>query len=96
MRWMLGMIILGSIALYFQYRLWFGVGGMGDLLTLRHALSDQTVAIQQLKSQNATLLLQVKRLKESREAIEGHARNELGMIKKDEVFYQIVGEEGKE
>ena len=76
--------------LYLQYHLWFNGGGIHDILRLRHALSDQTININLLKEQNEALLFQIKRLKESGNETESHARDELGMIKRDETFYRIV------
>jgi cell division protein FtsB len=43
-----------------------------------------------LKARNGALDAEVRDLKQGLEAIEERARLELGMIKKDEVFYQIV------
>lgn len=44
---------------------------------------------QAISLRNDQLLFQIKRLKQT-DAAEARARNELGMIKKDETFYQIV------
>lgn len=46
---------------------------------------------QQTQTRNAVLDAEVRDLKQGTEAIEERARNELGMIKRDEVFFQIVG-----
>ena len=89
---MIGLILLGAAFSYLQCELWFGKNGIYDVFQVHHALTLQNKVTDQLKKQNALLLFQIKRLKESSEAIENRARNELGMIKKDEVFYQIVGE----
>lgn len=43
-----------------------------------------------LKARNETLNAEVLDLKSGRAAIEERARSELGMIKQDEVFYQVL------
>lgn len=43
-----------------------------------------------LAERNAILMADIFDLKHGNEAIEEHARNDLGMIKKGEVFYQIT------
>lgn len=43
-----------------------------------------------LKARNETLDAEVRDLKSGRAAIEERARSELGMIKQDEVFYQVM------
>ena len=46
---------------------------------------------QQLRQRNAALDAEVRDLKNGTEAIEERARSSLGMVKRDEVFFQIVG-----
>ena len=48
-----------------------------------------------LKARNSALAAEVMDLKQGLEAIEERARYELGMIKKDEVFFQVVEKPGK-
>ncbi len=84
-------IFLLLLGLFFlQYRLWFASGGIKDLITLKKTLAIQTAQNQQLKKRNEELLFQVQRLQKSHDATESRARNELGMIKQDETFYQVV------
>jgi cell division protein FtsB len=45
---------------------------------------------QSLAARNAVLMAEVQDLKSGTAAIEEHAREEMGMIKQNEVFYQIV------
>ena len=73
-----------------QYRLWFGNGSMTEV----HHLEDQISQVQQenndLKERNLSLAAEVYDLKQGQDAIEERARSEMGMIKYDETFYQIV------
>jgi cell division protein FtsB len=89
-RWHLMVIALFVVFALLQHRLWFQPGGVRDLLLLKKMLAVQTDENARLKQRNEALLFQVQRIQNSKDAVESHARNELGMIKKDEKFYQIV------
>jgi cell division protein FtsB len=86
---LLGIILL-SVLLLLQYRLWFESGGIRDMVMLKKTLAQQTMGNDKLKKRNEELAFQIQRLQNSKDAAESRARNELGMIKKDETFYQIV------
>jgi len=83
-------IVLLGVLFFLQYRLWFESGGIRDLLQLKKALFLQTEENEKLKKRNEALVFQIQRLQHSSDAPEARARNELGMIKKGETFYQIV------
>ena len=82
--------ILIGLLFFLQYRLWFESGGIRDLLKLKKMLAMQIEENEKLKSHNEELMFQVQRLQNSHDAMEARARNELGMVKKGETFYQIV------
>lgn len=86
------LVLLGMLA-FFQYRLWFEAGGMRDLHDLKNKLVMRLQENEQLKKDNQALIKQIENIKKSKDAAEARARNELGMIKKDEVFYQIVNKD---
>ena len=75
---------------FMQYRLWFESGGIRDMLKLKRDLLHQQADNEKLKQRNEQLTFQIARSQNSKDATEARARNELGMIKKDETFYQIV------
>lgn len=83
-------IVLVALLLFLQYRLWFESGGILDMLRLKKQLAQEIQANEQLKKRNDLLKHQVIYLQKNQNAIESHARQELGMIKKGETFYQIV------
>ncbi|OGT60960.1 MAG: hypothetical protein A3F14_01940 [Gammaproteobacteria bacterium RIFCSPHIGHO2_12_FULL_43_28] len=83
-------LLLLMVLAFLQYRLWFESGGIRDMLQLKKNLTQQAEENDALKKQNEDLLLQVKQIKSNPDAIESRARDELGMIKKDEVFYQVI------
>ena len=85
--------ILILLLLVLQYKLWFGDGNMRELWQLEETIKVQNVENQKLRDRNMALEAEVKDLKQGLEAIEERARNELGMIKKDETFFQIVEED---
>lgn len=90
MRWNAMIVILFASIVFLQYRLWFEVGGVRDMLTMKKQLAAQGQENDKLKQRNEELVFQIKRLQDSQDATESRARNELGMIKKGETFYQIV------
>jgi cell division protein FtsB len=55
-------------------------------------LSRQKEVSQKLRSRNVSLDADVRDLKQGYEAIEERARSELGMVKRDEVFFQVLEE----
>lgn len=78
------------LLLILQYKLWFGDGNMREVWRLEDAIEKQQQENARLQERNAALEAEVKDLKEGIQAIEERARNELGMIKKGETFYQII------
>ncbi|MBT8506427.1 cell division protein FtsB [Coxiella-like endosymbiont of Rhipicephalus sanguineus] len=85
-------IVLILVALFFllQYQLWFAAGGILSTYRLHENLNYQMAANKKLAERNAVLMADIFDLKHGNQAIEEHARNDLGMIKKGEVFYQIA------
>lgn len=86
------LVILLLLLALLQYRLWFGDGGVIDMQHMQQAVDAQQLQIEALKERNEALAAEVKDLKQGVAAIEERARSELGMIKKDETFYQVVEE----
>lgn len=82
--------VLLALLVFLQYRLWFEAGGMGDVVRLKKRLAAEQQVNNSLKKNNQTLLVQVQQLQKNQDAIEARARQELGMVKKDETFYQTV------
>jgi cell division protein FtsB len=83
-------VILLILFLALQYRLWVGEGSLAEVSNLSDQVDAQKAENQRLKDRNAALDAEVQDLKTGYEAIEERARSELGMIKDDETFYQIV------
>ena len=81
-------IILGALILAIQYPLWFGKGGWLRAWDVDRQVSAQKTKNAQLESRNAHLAAEVRDLKTGTEAIEERAREELGLVRPDETFYQ--------
>ena len=73
-----------------QYPLWFGKGGWLRVRHVDQQLQTQREENTRLALRNATLNAEVRDLKTGLDAIEERARVELGMIKSDEVFFQVL------
>ena len=82
--------ILGALILLIQYPLWLGKGSWLRAWQLETELSDHRARNSRLEARNAALAAEVRDLKQGIEAIEERSRYELGMIRGDEVFFQIV------
>lgn len=83
-------IILLVILLLLQYPLWLGKGGWLKVWDMHHQVAEQQQINAQTQTRNAVLDAEVRDLKQGTAAIEERARSELGMVKHDEVFYQIL------
>ena len=83
-------LVLAGLLLALQYPLWIGKGSWMRVWELDRGLAQQRLANARLKARNDAIDADVKDLKQGMEAVEERARLELGMIRKDEVFYQVV------
>jgi cell division protein FtsB len=81
--------ILVALILAIQHPLWLGKGGWLRVADVDQQLAAQNVKNERLEVRNAALAAEVKDLKQGSEAIEERARYELGMVKNDEVFFQV-------
>ncbi len=87
-------LVLAILLLLIQYPLWFGKGGWLRVWDLDRQVTAAQKKNDDLKERNAKLESEVRDLKQGTDAIEERARYEMGMIKRDETFVQIV-EPGK-
>ena len=82
--------VLLALLVALQLRLWLGSDGLPEVRRLETALAAQREENARLEARNHRLAAEVHDLKEGLEAVEERARSDLGMIGKDETFYQIV------
>ena len=87
--------ILGALIVAIQFPLWLGKGGWLRVWELDQQVAAQRAQNAKLEARNAGIAADVRDLKQGLEAIEERARYELGLVRKDEVFVQIVDEKPK-
>ncbi len=83
-------VALTFLIIAIQYPLWFGKGGWLRVRHVDQQLEAQREENDRLALRNAALNAEVVDLKTGLDAIEERARVELGMIKSDEVFFQVL------
>lgn len=83
-------LILIALLIGLQVKLWVGDGGMRDLRAIRARVSGQQADNAKLKQRNDAMHADVEDLKHGQDAVESRARQQLGLIKPGEVFYQVV------
>jgi cell division protein FtsB len=73
-----------------QYRLWVGDGSLAEVWALKGQVEAQGTQNAALTQRNRRLEADVIDLKQGNEVVEDRARRELGLIRHDETFFQIV------
>ena len=86
--------VLGALIVLIQIPLWLGKGGWLRAWQLEDVVVQEKAKNAQLERRNAGLAAEVKDLKTGTDAVEERARYELGMVREDEVFFQIVEKPG--
>ncbi len=81
--------ILVALILAIQYPLWLGKGGWLRAWDVDRQVDAQQQKNARLETRNGALAAEVTDLKQGHDAIEERARYELGMVKNDEVFFQV-------
>ncbi len=88
MRHLIAFLLVALAAL--QYELWASEDGLREVWRLEDQVRAQTAENEQLAGRNAELEAEVRDLKQGLSAVEERARNELGMVRPEETFFQIV------
>ena len=73
-----------------QYRLWFGDGSIQQVNEYQQRVDQLKQQVNEKRERNETLYAEVEDLRKGEEAIEERARHELGMIKENETFIQVI------
>ena len=84
------LICLTALLLLIQFPLWLGKGGWLRVWELDRQVNVAQKKNDELKARNAKLASEVEDLKQGTGAVEERARFELGMIKDNEIFVQIL------
>lgn len=88
MRWLLAVLL--AILLVLQYRLWIAEGSLAELSRLEQQYDEQARVNQELRQRNALLEKEVLELQTGTKGLEQRAREQLGLIREGETFYQFV------
>jgi cell division protein FtsB len=83
-------LVLAALIVLIQYPLWLGKGSWLRVWEVDQQIRAQRETNRQLKARNDGLEAEVRDLKVGVEAIEERARSELGMIRNDEIFFQVL------
>ena len=82
-------LLIGLLAVV-QAQLWLGRGSVGDVAQMRQKLDEQKAKNAVAQQANERLASEVRDLQEGLETVEEKARSELGMVKPNEIYVQIV------
>jgi cell division protein FtsB len=88
LRWLLAGLLF--ILLVLQYRLWIADGSLAESHRLERQIEEQSRINDQLKERNAALEREVMDLQSGNKGLEQRAREQLGLIREGETFYQFV------
>jgi cell division protein FtsB len=82
-------LLIGLLAVV-QAQLWLGRGSVGDVAQMQRKLDEQKANNALAQQANERLSAEVRDLQEGLETVEEKARGELGMVKPNEIYVQIV------
>jgi cell division protein FtsB len=88
-------LVLLAALVYLQAILWIGEGSLADVRRLKQSIAELEQKNKQLQERNQLLIDEVDALRNGLDLIEHRAREELGFIKEDEVFYHIIKKQAK-
>ena len=86
-------ILVGILIVFLcllQYRLWYGDANILEVQQTKRRIEDLRQEARRLQIRNQALEAEVRDLKQGIEAIEERARQDLGMIREGETFFQII------
>lgn len=83
-------LVLAGLIVLIQYPLWVGKGSWFRVWEVDQQIRAQRETNRELQARNAALEAEVRDLKVGLDAVEERARSELGMIRQDEIFFQVL------
>jgi cell division protein FtsB len=81
--------LLIALLVIVHAQLWIGRGSLPSVNEMQRRLSEQALKNAQARADNERLAAEVKDLREGLEMVEEKARQELGMVKPNEIFVQL-------
>lgn len=88
------MVLFLILFVYLQAILWIGDGSLADVWRLKKAIAELKEENKQLGERNQKLINEVEALRSGTELIENHAREDLGLVKENEIFYHVIDDDG--
>jgi len=84
------LVVLILLLLILQVQLWSSRSGLPEIWSLREQIAEQEEENRRLLERNEALEAEVDNLREGFDAIEERARSELGLVRQDELFFEII------
>jgi cell division protein FtsB len=82
--------LLIGLLLVLHAQLWFGRGSVPQVASMKQQLAERNLINREAQQRNSSLAAEVRDLQEGLDMVEELARQELGMVKPDEIFVQIA------
>lgn len=83
-------LVLITLLVILQAQLWLGKGGIPSVAELERAVQEQKANNEEAHRKIDQLTAEVNDLKEGLNMVEERARQELGMVKPNEIYVQIA------
>ena len=83
-------VLLILLLVIVHAQLWVGRGSLPSVNEMQRRLGEQALQNAKAEADNRQLAAEVKDLREGLEMVEEKAREELGMVKPNEIFVQIT------
>ncbi len=83
-------LVLIALLVILQAQLWLGKGGIPSVAELERAVQEQKANNEEAHRKIDQLTAEVNDLKEGLNMVEERARQELGMVKPNEIYVQIA------
>jgi cell division protein FtsB len=83
-------VVLLALLAIVHAQLWLGRGSLPQVAAMQQKIDEQKAANAQVRQSNERLASEVHDLKEGLDMVEEKARNELGMVKPNEVYVQFT------
>jgi len=83
-------VVISLLIVHLQYRLWLGDGSIKEIKAYQLRLDELTKEVEEKRQRNEALYAEVEDLRKGQDALEERARDELGMIREGETFFQVI------
>ncbi len=90
------LFIMVAMIIYLQAILWVGEGSVAEVWQLKRSIGQLEQENSHLQERNQKLINEVEALRNGKELIEHRAREDLGLIKNNEIFYHVIDESKQE